>query len=159
MNKILNFIKINDKNFDYLLRLLDKMAVYEKHDPLDLDSKCRLKKDALLKNPKFEAYIVKFNIKFVGYIMYYFTYSSYLARSVLHIEDLFLIKEYRRKGIGKNMFGFCVEKAFEEDCCRIEWTVYDWNEPAIMFYKKFNATCLDKKYYRFDRCQIEQFLH
>jgi predicted acetyltransferase len=158
MNQKINFINVNDKNFGYFIFLLDKMAVYEKHQPLDVESKKRLKKDALTINPKYDAYLVKYNGDFIGYIMVYMTYSSYLASPVLHIEDLFLLNNFRRRGIGQKMFGFCIEKANEKDCGRIEWTVYDWNKQAIMFYKKFNATCLNKKYYRLDRKQIEQFL-
>ena len=65
------------------------------------------------------------------------------------------MKEYRRKRIGEKVFRFCVKQAKDKGCGRIEWTVYDWNESAIRFYKQFGAICLEKKYYRLDKKQIE----
>lgn len=157
MHEKLEFVKADDDNFNDFILLLDNMAMYEKHKPLDITAKNRLKKDALLENPKYEAYLVSIKRKFIGYIMVYMTYSSYLALPVLHIEDLFILENYRRKGYGENMFRFCVEQAKKKGCGRIEWTVFDWNEPAIQFYKKVKATPLKKKYYRFDEQQIDNF--
>jgi len=157
MHEKLEFVKVVDDNFNDFIFLLDKMAVYEKHQPLDNAAKNRLKKDALLKNPKYEAYLVLIERKFIGYIMFYMTYSSYLALPVLHVEDLFILENYRRKGYGEKMFRFCVQQSKKKGCGRMEWTVFDWNEPAIQFYKKVKATPLKKKYYRFDKQQIDNF--
>ncbi|UCD14022.1 MAG: GNAT family N-acetyltransferase [Thermoplasmatales archaeon] len=158
MDQEVTFERVIDENFDDFVFLLDKMAEYEKHKPTDNQAKNRLKKDAMSENPKFEAYLVRFGGEFIGYILYYMTYSSYLALPVLHLEDLFVLEKFRRKGIGKEMFRFSVQQAKEKGCGRMEWTVYDWNEPSIQFYKKFGASRLDKKYYRFDKGEIEHFL-
>jgi len=158
MNKKLEFIKVVEDNINDFFILLDKMAIYEKHQPLDSAAKNRLKKDALSEDSKYEAHLVFIENEPIGYIMFYKTYSSYLALPVLHIEDLFILEKYRRKGFGEKIFRFGVQKAKNEGCGRIEWTVFDWNEQAIEFYKKVKATALKKKYYRFDEKQIDNFL-
>jgi len=149
--------KVNSKNFDIFFNLVKKLAEYEKQKPLDDDIKLRLKRDICSKNPKIEAFLTKFEEKDVGYIILFFTYSSYLARSTLYIEDIFVLEGYRNKGIGQKMFDFCVHKAKESNCGRMEWCVYNWNKAAICFYKKNNATCLDKKYYRLTKEQIKNY--
>jgi predicted acetyltransferase len=158
MNEKLKFVKVVDNNFNDFVLLLDKMAIYEKHEPLDDEAKNRLKKDALSDHPKYEAYLFFIEQEPMGYTMFYMTYSSYLALPVLHVEDLFILVERRRKGYGEEVFRFCANKAKKKGCGRMEWTVFDWNEPAIQFYKKIKATALKKKYYRMDRQQIDNFL-
>lgn len=151
--------KVNKKNFNDFLYLLDKLANYEKVNPPDYNAKLRLKKDYFSKNKKFEAYLVSINDKFIGYTIFFLTYSSYLALPTLYIEDLFVLEEYRRKRIGEKVFRFCVKQAKDKGCGRMEWTVYDWNESAIRFYKQFGAICLEKKYYRLDKKQIEDIVN
>ena len=158
MNKKLKFVKVVDNNFNDFVFLLDKMAIYEKHEPLDKEAKNRLKNDAFSDNPKYEAYLFFTEQELIGYTMFYMTYSSYLALPVLHVEDLFLLEEYRRIGYGEIVFRFCALEAKKKGCGRMEWTVFDWNEPAIQFYKKIKATALKKKYYRMDKRQLDNFL-
>jgi len=151
------FEKLNDENFDDFFNLIKKLAEYEKQEPLDEQIKIRLKKDSLTKKPRFEAYLTKLNSGYIGYFIFFMTYSSYLALPTLYIEDIFVLKEHRRKGVGQKMFQFCVQQAKEKGCGRMEWCVYNWNKPAINFYKKNNATLLNKKYYRLTKEQIENF--
>jgi GNAT superfamily N-acetyltransferase len=146
--------KVNKNNFNDFLYLLEKLAKYEKVDPPNNSAKLRLKTDFLSDN-KCEAYLFRINDKTVAYTIFFMTYSSYLALPTLYIEDLFVLEEFRRKGIGKKMFKFCIKKAKEKNCGRIEWTVYNWNKSAIEFYEHLGAICLEKKYYRLNRNKIE----
>ena len=148
--------KINSKNFDIFFNLVKKLAEYEKQEPLDDTIKLRLKKD-ICSNQKIEAFLTKYEEKYVGYMILLFTYSSYIALPTLYIEDIFVLEEYRKGGIGQKMFDFCINKAKVSNCGRMEWCVYNWNKPAICFYKKNNATCLDKKYYRLTKEQIKDY--
>jgi len=157
MKQEVTFERVSDENFGDFLYLIEKLAKYERQHFPGNKAKIRLRKDALSDNPKFEAYLVRINRKFVGYFVFYMTYSSYLALSTLYLEDIFVLEEYRRKGIGQKMFQFCAQQAKERECGRMEWTVYDWNEPAIKFYRKIKAIRLDKAYYRLNREQIENF--
>jgi GNAT superfamily N-acetyltransferase len=106
--------------------------------------------DAISENPKYYGYLGKLDSKYIGYIIFYFTYSSYKASSILHIEDLFIIKNFRKKGFGKKLFDFCIEKTKENGCDHIEWTTYIWNKPAIKFFEKNKAFPSDKYYYQLD---------
>jgi GNAT superfamily N-acetyltransferase len=158
MKKDFTFEKISNKNFDKFLYLVEKLAEYEKLDPPDDDARLRLKKDGLYRNPKYEAYLTKLDGKYIGYIIYFMTYSSFLALPTLYIEDIFLLKEYRRGGIGQKMFNFCVKKAKEKGCGRLEWCVLHWNKSAIDFYEKNNSKPLkDWIYYRLEKDSIESF--
>lgn len=151
------FEKVDDGNFDEFFSLVEKLAEYEKQNQLDKQVKLRLKQDALSEKPRFEAYLTKLNNRYIGYFIFFMTYSSYLALPTLYLEDIFVLEELRGKGIGQKMFQFCIQQAKEKDCGRMEWCVYNWNKPAINFYKKNIATRLNKTYYRLTREQIEDF--
>jgi GNAT superfamily N-acetyltransferase len=157
MKDKLTYEKISDENFNDFIFLVEKLAEYEKLKPPSIDGKENLRRDGLSENPKYEAYIWKLNEKAIGYIFYFFTYSSFVTLPTLYIEDIFILKEYRGKGFGKNMFQFCIDIAKEHGCGRIEWCVLTWNKPAIKFYEKYNAKQLsDWFYYRLDKDQIEK---
>lgn len=154
MNQKIVFDRVVHKNFDDFISMVKKLAAYENQSPPDSQAECRLRQDGLSENPKFEAYLVKEQGKIIGYIIYYMTYSSYLALPTLYIEDVFVLEEKRRKGIGRKMFEFCIHQAKNRNCGRVEWCVYNWNTPAIKFYDKLQATRLEKTYYRLDTKQM-----
>lgn len=158
MSKKVIIEKISEKNFSDFFNLINQLAKYEKQKPLDIKIKKQLEKDAFAKNPSFKAYLARYKDKYVGYLIYFMTYSSYLASPILYLEDIFVIKEFRGKGIGQKMFEFCVKQAEEQDCSRMEWCVYNWNKPAIKFYQKNRATKLDKTYFRLNKDQIQEIL-
>jgi len=144
--------KVKKTNFNDFLYLVDKLAIYEKLTPPDKNAKDRLRKDCFSKNPKYEAYLASLNKKYVGYLIFFMSYSSFLALPTLYIEDIFVLKEYRKKGIGQILFDFCVSIASKRKCGRIEWHVLEWNKPAIDFYEKNNSVHLsDWKYYRLEK--------
>jgi GNAT superfamily N-acetyltransferase len=159
MNPELNIEKINHENFNDFLWLVEKLAEYEKLDPPDQQAKHRLRMDGLHESPKFEAYLAKINDEYVGYIIYFMSYSSFLALPTLYLEDIFVLKEFRKKGIGQQLFEFSVKKADEKGCGRIEWHVLDWNQPGINFYEKNNAKHLSEwNYYRLNKEDFKKYL-
>ena len=150
---------IKKSNFDIFLYLIDELAKYEKLTPTDEAAKIRLRKDGFSKNPKYEAFIGKIGDKYVGYIIFFMTYSSLLAKPTLYLEDIFVLKEFRRKGIGKKFFNFIISIAKERDCGRVEWHVLDWNTAGIKFYEKNNAKHLSNwLFYRLTNDQFDDFL-
>jgi GNAT superfamily N-acetyltransferase len=140
--------KVNAETFDDFLGLIDKLAEYEKLTSPDEAAKRRLRRDCLSDKPKYEAFIGKVGDKPVSYIIYFFTYSSFLALPTLFLEDIFVLKEYRRQGIGQKMFGYLKETAKREGCGRIEFTVLKWNKSAQGFCEKNRAKCLEWFLYR-----------
>ena len=150
---------IKNSNFDEFLKLIVKLAEYEKLTPPDEKAKIQLRKDGLSKKPKYEAYVGKINEKYVGYIIFFMTYSSILAKQTLYLEDIFVLNEYRKKGIGQKLFNFIISKAKERNCGRIEWHVLDWNQVGIKFYEKNNAKLLSNwLLYRLTSDQFDDFL-
>ena len=154
MTKKVVFEKGVENNFDEFVLLITKLAKYEKLTPPDNQGKVRLKKDCLSKNPKFEAYLAKIDDKFVGYVIFLMTYSSYLALPTLYIEDIFVLEKYRRKGIGQKLFDFCIKQTKKRGCGRMEWCAFNWNTTAMKFYEKNKATKLNKTYYRMTQEQM-----
>jgi GNAT superfamily N-acetyltransferase len=102
----------------------------------------------LSEKPKYEAFIGKIGDKPVSYIIYFFTYSSFLALPTLFLEDIFVLKDYRRQGVGQKMFEYLKETAKREGCGRIEFTVLKWNKSAQEFYEKNGAKRLEWFLYR-----------
>lgn len=147
-NSSLAITKVNQQNFDDFLGLINKLAEYEKLSPPNADAKNRLRNDCLSINPKFQAHIAKIGDKPVGYIIYFFTYSSFLALPTLYLEDIFVLEQYRGQGVGKALFGFIKEEAKKEGCGRIEFTVLKWNKPAQEFYTANGAEQLEWFLYR-----------
>lgn len=95
----------------------------------------------------------------VGFAIYYFGYSTFLAQPVLYLEDIFVLEAFRRKGVGKRLFGELLEIARKEGCGRFEWSVLDWNKCAIEFYESIGARA-QKEWvrYRLEENQIKGLL-
>jgi GNAT superfamily N-acetyltransferase len=149
--------KMNLHNFVTFLNLVEKLANYEKLTPPDEEARTRLEKDGLSEHPKYHAYLGKLDNKYVTYVIFFFNYSSFAAKPLMYIEDIFVLEEYRRQGIGTKMFEFCVEQAKDHGCGRVEWCVLNWNEPGIKFYEKIGAQKLDWTFFRLEEYQINSF--
>jgi GNAT superfamily N-acetyltransferase len=148
IQNVLAIIEVDEENFNDFLGLIDKLAEYEKLQPPDSEAKKRLKQDCLSEKPKYQAFICKIGAKPVSYMIYFFTYSSFLALPTLFLEDIFVLKEYRKQGVGKKMIDFLKETAKREGCGRIEFTVLKWNKSAQQFYAKNKAQRLEWFLYR-----------
>ena len=110
--------------------------------------------------PKAHAMIAEADGGPVGFALFFYTFSTFVGRPGLYVEDIYIRPDFRNKGIGKGFFGKLAEKAAAEGCGRIEWAVLDWNEPAIAFYEGLGATALDAwTTYRLDRSAIEALAH
>jgi len=145
---------VREETFAEFLYLLDQLAEYEQLPPPDEDAKVRLKTDILQNPPKCEAYIGRHGDKTVGYVTFYFTYSTFLARSSLYLEDIFVLEQFRGQGFGKRLFDFCRNEALVRGCGRMDWMVLTWNDPSIQFYEKIGATRLGWYLYRLERDQL-----
>lgn len=75
----------------------------------------------------------------VGFALFFHNYSTFLAKPGIYLEDLFVNPEARGRGIGKRLLQWLARTAIERDCGRLEWSVLDWNEPSINFYKNLGA--------------------
>ncbi len=80
--------------------------------------------------------------KIIGFALFFPNYSTFLTKPGIYLEDLFVLPEYRRRGIGKAMLSYLGKLALERDAGRLEWSVLDWNESAIAFYQSMGAKVL-----------------
>jgi GNAT superfamily N-acetyltransferase len=80
----------------------------------------------------------------IGYAVYFFNYSTWLGRNGLYLEDLYVTPEIRGTGAGKALLKHLARIAVAQDCGRFEWSVLDWNEPAIKFYESLGARPQDE---------------
>ncbi len=80
--------------------------------------------------------------KIVGFALFFPNYSTFLTKPGIYLEDLFVLPEYRRRGLGKAMLSYLGKLALERDVGRLEWSVLDWNESAIAFYQSMGAKIL-----------------
>lgn len=140
--------KAKKSDANEIIRLINQLALYENLNTPDTVSGKRLIKDAFRKNPLFNILLAERTIgrekSVVGYAFYFFTYSTFLAKPTLYLEDIFVEKEVRRNGIGKLLFDELIKTAGKHNCGRIEFTVLDWNRKALSFYRKYNAKVMNE---------------
>ncbi|HWN89921.1 MAG TPA: GNAT family N-acetyltransferase [Verrucomicrobiae bacterium] len=91
------------------------------------------------RRPYFETLICRRGRRPVGFALYFFTYSTFLGRPSLYLEDLFVLPEERGRGAGRALLRALGKIAMARGCGRMEWTVLDWNAPAIRFYRRIGA--------------------
>ena len=141
---------VTDRTFPEFLNLLEALARYEHLDPPDEAAGLRLKADLLQGAPKYESYLGRLGDVAVGFVTFFFTYSTFLARPTLYLEDLFVLEQYRGLGLGGRLFHFCRNEARIRGCGRMDWMVLTWNEPSIQFYEKIGAARLGWDTYRLE---------
>ena len=80
----------------------------------------------------------------IGFALFFHNFSTFLGRHGLYLEDLFIVPEWRGKGVGKQLLAHVASIAESRKCGRMEWAVLDWNESAIAFYRRMGAHVLDE---------------
>lgn len=140
------------------LRLVDELAEFERLDPPDEAARRRLVEDAFGPRPRIEVYIahVDGGENPVAYAIVLETYSSFLARPTLYLEDIYLTPDHRGTGLGDDFLRFLARRAIDADCGRIEGIVLGWNERARAFYRRHGVQEMDDwVFFRFDRDALE----
>jgi GNAT superfamily N-acetyltransferase len=129
-----------------LVQLIRHLAEYERLADQAKTTEALLQKYGFGEHAYYHALIVEVadggEKNAVGFALYFFTFSTFVCRPTLFLEDLFVLPEFRRGGIGKALFIELVRIAGENECGRMEWSVLDWNEPAINFYKALGAKAM-----------------
>ena len=129
------------------LGLVDALADYEKLARPTPEARGRLMHDAFGPGPRrIQVYMAEVEGRAAGYAITCETYSSFLALPTLYLEDLFVLPDARRHGIGRAMFRYLAGEAERRGCGRMEWVVLDWNQLAIDFYEKLGARRMTEWY-------------
>jgi GNAT superfamily N-acetyltransferase len=124
---------------DLLLALVDALADYEELARPNPEARLRLIEHGFGAERRFEPYFMEVDNEVVGYAIVLETYSSFLARPTLYLEDLFVLPRARRRGAGNAMLRFLAQEAVRRGCGRMEWIVLGWNELARGVYRKIGA--------------------
>lgn len=152
-----SIVKVDDGNVEQLADLIKELARFEHLEPPTQEAIVRLKRDLGSEHPYMVAHLAVADGEPAGYACYYFTYSTFMARPTLFLEDIFVLDRFRRHGVGSRLLEFCVAEAQRKDCGRMEWNVLDWNAEAICFYESTGARIL--KEWRVVRLKGEDFTH
>ncbi|KKJ01640.1 GNAT family acetyltransferase [Prochlorothrix hollandica PCC 9006 = CALU 1027] len=123
--------------------LVRQLAIYEELEDQMTGTPEDLRNHLFGDRPYIEAILAEWEGKVVGMGLFFHSYSTFLMKPGLHLEDLFVMPEYRGRGIGKAILKHLAALAVERGCGRFEWSVLDWNTSAIEFYQSQGATVLD----------------
>ena len=134
--------KAEKKDCPLILDFITDLAIYEKLQHQVVASVEQLEK-TLFGDPSFsEVYLGCEDEIPVGFCLFFHNYSTFLAKPGIYLEDLFVKDTHRGKGYGKKMLQFLAQLALERNCGRLEWSVLDWNKPAIDFYEDLGAEAM-----------------
>jgi len=124
--------------------LMRGLAVYEKLEHALVSTEADLAEALFGAHPACEAIVAEIDGKPVGFALFFRTYSTFVGKPGLYLEDLFVVPEARGKGAGKALLARLAAITVERGYARLEWAVLDWNEPAIGFYKSLGAVPMDE---------------
>ncbi len=122
-----------------LLRLIRELAEYEKLADMAVGTDAHMRESLFGARPAAEALVAQRGARTVGFAIYFTTFSTFLCKPGLYLEDLFVEPEHRGSGIGKALLRRLAALAVARGCGRFEWRVLDWNEPSIRFYESLGA--------------------
>ncbi|MHB1307734.1 MAG: GNAT family N-acetyltransferase [Limisphaerales bacterium] len=125
-----------------ILELIRGLAEYEHLSHQVVATEVTLRESLFGPQPGAEAVLGLIDGQPAGFALFFHNFSTFLARRGLYLEDLFVKPEFRGGGLGEALLRHLARLAVERNCGRFEWSVLDWNEPAIGFYRKLGATVL-----------------
>jgi GNAT superfamily N-acetyltransferase len=136
--------KAEPKDVSQMLAMVRELAAYEREPQAVVATEEDLLRDGFGPEPRYFCLIADWEGAPVGFAFYFHTYSTWLGKWGLYLEDLFVRPEVRGKGIGKALLVELARIAVREKCGRVNWQVLDWNTPAIEFYRGLGAKMLDE---------------
>lgn len=127
-----------------ILRFIEGLAEYERLSHEVVATEGKIEQTIFGSNPSAEVLIAEWDGQPAAFALFFSTYSTFLAKPGLWLEDLFVMPEYRGRGIGRELLAHLAGLTIERDGGRLEWAVLDWNEPAIGFYRRLGAEAQDE---------------
>lgn len=139
---MLTFRQAEPDDMGILLSLIKELASYE-HLEHEVTATEEILTTWLFEKKKAEVIFPVLEGKIIGYILYFYNFSTFLGKAGIYVEDLFIQPSYRHKGYGKQLLQHIVQKAQSEGLGRVEWACLDWNKPSIDFYCSLGAVPMD----------------
>lgn len=126
-----------------ILELIRALGEYEKLSHQVVATEADIREALFGTNPRAEVVLAWAGDRPIGFALFFHNFSTFLGRTGLYLEDLFVVPEWRGRGVGRLLLSHLARIAVERNCGRMEWAVLDWNEPAIGFYKRLGASVLE----------------
>jgi GNAT superfamily N-acetyltransferase len=136
--------RATERDVPVILQMIRDLADYERMSDQVVATEAGLRESLFGGNRDAEVIIAYADSRPAGFALFFHNFSTFLGRRGLYLEDLFVKPELRGAGIGKRLLVELARIAVERGCGRFEWSVLDWNEPAIGFYKKLGAEAMDE---------------
>ena len=127
-----------------LLDLIAQLAVYEQRGEEAVATEALLAAHLFGPRPAAEAAVAELDGEPVGFALWFTTFSTFLGRPGMWLEDLFVVPPRRRRGVGRALLAHVAALAVERGCGRLEWSALDWNEPALTLYRSLGARLQDE---------------
>jgi GNAT superfamily N-acetyltransferase len=141
-----------------ILHFITELAIYEKAEDEVLATLETIESSVFGADSKVEALICEMASEPIGIAIYFYNYSTWLAKNGLYLEDLYISEKHRGKGAGKKMLQHLASIALANDCGRFEWSCLDWNTPSREFYESIGAVAqLEWVGYRMSGKTLEDF--
>ena len=125
-----------------ILAFIRGLAHYEKLAHACVATEEALRRTLFAGRPAAEVLIARKDATPIGFALFFQSYSTFLAKPGIYLEDLFVLPQHRGRGAGKALLARIAQIARERHCGRLEWSVLDWNAPAIEFYQRLGATVM-----------------
>jgi len=123
--------------------LIRALADYERLAHHLVSTEADLRRDLFGPRPYAEVILAKSGEDTIGFALFFHNYSTFLGRPGIYLEDLFVLPERRGQGVGRALLVALARIATERGCGRLEWSVLDWNDTAIGFYRRMGADVMD----------------
>ena len=127
-----------------IISLIKGLAEYERLADEMIGTEDLLREHLFGERPYVEVLIAEAGGNAVGFALFFHNYSTFLTRPGIYLEDLFVLPEERGRGYGKALLTALGRLAVERNCGRLEWSVLDWNEPSIQFYRSLGAVGMEE---------------
>lgn len=138
-------IRLANKNdVPDILSFIKDLAEFEKLSHEVVATEDQLEKTLFGDRPVAEVLIAEWEGKKAGFALFFHSYSTFLAKPGIYLEDLFVRTEYRSRGIGEALLRELAKEAKKRNCGRLEWSVLDWNTRALKFYHALGAKPMDE---------------
>lgn len=127
-----------------ILRFVRDLAIYEREPDAVKATEADLQRVLFGDRPYAEAIIAEDAGAPLGFVLFFHNFSTWEGKPGIYLEDLYVTPEARGRGVGKALLARLAALAVERDCARLEWSVLDWNAPAIAFYRALGAVAMDE---------------
>ncbi len=138
MNNLMNIRKGVKEDLPRVLELIKELAQYEKALDQVTNTVEQMVRDGFEGGPVYGFFVAERQKVIVGLSLYYFRYSTWKGKR-LYLEDIIVTEKERGAGLGRMLFDRTMQFSIEENCTGMMWQVLNWNEPAINFYRKYQA--------------------